>query len=115
MSLAETLKFEVAYCHYRNNDDDKSDDYLDTDAQPGLNHIVLRPRSSTSSSSLRSVRLFAETKRGRVRASVVKRTFYDHRDCAACGLGQGYGHQGELLADLQHWGLGSRRRGPYQR
>ncbi len=56
--LAETLKFEVAYC---NNDYHKTLDYLDTVAQPGLNHIELTTRSSTSSSSLRSVHLLAET------------------------------------------------------
>ncbi len=59
--LAETLKFEVAYCHNCNNDYHKTLDYLDTVAQPGLNHIELTTRSSTSSSSLRSVHLLAET------------------------------------------------------
>ena len=42
--LAETLKFEVAYCHNCNNDYHKTLDYLDTVAQPGLNHIELRPK-----------------------------------------------------------------------
>ena len=39
--LAETLKFEVAYV---NNDYHNTLDYLDTVAQPGLNHIELRPK-----------------------------------------------------------------------
>ena len=44
VSLADTPKFEVAYCHYRNNNHHKTLDVLDTVTQPALKHNELRPQ-----------------------------------------------------------------------
>ena len=44
VSLAETPKFEVAYCHYRKNNHHKTLNVLDTVTQPVLKHNELRPQ-----------------------------------------------------------------------
>ena len=61
VSLAETLKFEVAYSHNRNNDYHNTLDDLDTVAQPGLNNNELRRAQVLYKLEQFEVHLFAET------------------------------------------------------